>query len=86
MPLSDRDLSLLRFEARWNGHTPAKEDAVRTELGISPARYYQLLERLIETEEALAEDPLLVHRLLRLRAQHDQERLVRAGVVASSAR
>lgn len=68
MPLSDRDRSLLDFEARWTGHSGAKEEAVRAELSLTPARYYQLLGRLIDSAEAVAYDPLLVHRLRRLRA------------------
>ncbi|KAA9085379.1 DUF3263 domain-containing protein [Microbacterium radiodurans] len=67
MPLSDRDRRLLDFEARWNGHSGAKEEAVRSDLGLTPARYYQLLGRLIETADAVAAEPLLVHRLRRLR-------------------
>ncbi len=68
MPLSDRDRSLLDFEAQWSGHTGAKEEAVRAQLELTPARYYQLLGRLIDSADALAYDPMLVHRLRRLRA------------------
>lgn len=41
---------------------------MRAELSLAPARYYQLLGRLIDSADALAYDPLLVHRLRRLRA------------------
>ncbi|QLD10851.1 DUF3263 domain-containing protein [Microbacterium oleivorans] len=68
MALSDRDRSLLDFEALWSGHTGAKEEAVRAQLALTPARYYQLLGRLIDSADALAYDPMLVHRLRRLRA------------------
>ena len=34
---------------------------------MSPARYYQLLGRLIDTAEAQEHDPMLVKRLRRLR-------------------
>jgi len=68
VPLSDRDRSLLDFEAQWSGHTGAKEEAVRAQLELTPARYYQLLGRLIDSADALAYDPMLVHRLRRLRA------------------
>lgn len=67
MPLSDRDRDLLDFEARWGHHGAAKEEAVRVELDMSPARYYQLLGRLLDDADALAHDPMLVHRLRRLR-------------------
>lgn len=67
MPLSDRDRALLDFEARWGHHGAAKEEAVREELALTPARYYQLLGRLVDDADALAYDPMLVHRLRRLR-------------------
>ena len=67
MPLSDRDRALLEFESRHERHGAVKEEAVRTELELTPARYYQLLGRLIDTSDALAHDPLLVHRLRRMR-------------------
>ncbi|WP_439591982.1 DUF3263 domain-containing protein [Microbacterium sp.] len=67
MPLTDRDLAILAFEAEWRRHVGAKEEAIRDDLGMSPARYYQLLGRLIETTEAQEHDPMLVKRLRRLR-------------------
>lgn len=86
MPLTDRDRLLLEFEARWQGHDAAKEEAVRAELGLTPARYYQLLGRLIDTADALAVDPMLVHRLRRLRDARSRERELRSAVVTGSAR
>jgi len=80
VPLSDRDLALLDFEARWNGHGAAKEEAMRTELALTPARYYQLLGRLVDTAEALAYDPMLVHRLRRLRDERARVRTARAAM------
>lgn len=82
MPLSDRDRVLLDFESRWNGHGAAKEEAIRGELSMAPARYYQLLERVIDAPDAAAYDALLVHRLRRLREGRLSERAVRAGVAA----
>lgn len=68
MALSERDRELLDFEGRWSAHSGAKEEAVREELSLTPARYYQLLARLIDSAEAVAYDPMLVHRLRRRRA------------------
>lgn len=79
MPLCDRDRAILDFEAEWRRHAGAKEEAIRAELGISPARYYQLLGRLIDTAEAQAHDPMLVKRLRRLRDERLKERLSRAA-------
>ncbi|WP_404433938.1 DUF3263 domain-containing protein [Microbacterium lacus] len=67
VPLTDRDRAILDFEAAWHRDAPAKEEAIRAELALAPARYYQLLVRLIDTAEAQQYDPLLVGRLRRLR-------------------
>jgi hypothetical protein len=37
-------------------------------------RYYQVLNALIDTPRALAADPVLVNRLLRLRDERQQQR------------
>jgi hypothetical protein len=66
--------TLLAFEAKWGAHTGHKEEAIRRELGVTPARYYQLLGRAIDTREALELDPLLVHRLQDARARHRRRR------------
>jgi hypothetical protein len=65
--LNDRDRAILAFEAGWTRHVGAKEEAIRVELGLAPARYYQLLGRLIDTSDALEHDPMLVKRLRRIR-------------------
>lgn len=56
----------------------AKEEAIRADLGISPARYYQLLGRLIDTAEAQEHDPMLVKRLRRLREARQHARVAGA--------
>lgn len=77
MPLSDRDRALLAFEAEWGRHGGAKEEAIRAAFGMPPARYYQLLGRLIDTADALKHDPLLVRRLRRIRDTRVQTRAAR---------
>lgn len=77
--LSDRDRAILALEAAWAGHSGAKEEAIRGELDLTPARYYQLLGRLIDTEAALAHDPLLVRRLRRIRDARLAERAARTA-------
>ncbi|MGP3534846.1 DUF3263 domain-containing protein [Microbacterium sp. RD1] len=79
MPLSDRDRALLAFEAEWRRHGGAKEEAIRAEFDMPPARYYQLLARLIDTAEALEHDPLLIRRLRRLRDTRAAVREARTG-------
>lgn len=82
MTLSDRDLAFLAFEGEWRRHAGAKEEAIRAEFEITPARYYQLLSRLIDTPEALAHDPMLVRRLRRRRdeaAETHRSRVTRSA-------
>lgn len=65
--LSERDRAILDFEHhRWRD-AGEKHHAIRQQFGISAARYYQLLGVLIDSPAALAEDPLLVKRLQRIR-------------------
>lgn len=77
--LTEREQALLALEAAMPRHSGAKEEAIRVELAITPARYYQLLGRLIDTEPALAHDPLLVRRLRRLRDERVHERAARTA-------
>ncbi|MFH8368705.1 DUF3263 domain-containing protein [Streptomyces sp. NPDC018031] len=65
--MSERDLAMLAVERRgWPG-PGAKERAIREQLGISPTRYYQLLNALLDDPAALAHDPVTVNRLRRIR-------------------
>jgi hypothetical protein len=69
MSLDQRTKDLLDFERDWSAHAGAKGDAIRERFGFSPARYYELLARAVERDDALAYDPLTVRRLRRRRAQ-----------------
>lgn len=66
-PLTDRERAILEFEGTWRHHAGVKEQRIRDEFGLSPARYYQLLGALIDSPVALAHDPMLVKRLQRVR-------------------
>jgi len=65
--LTERDRAILALETAWPRHGGAKEEVIRAQLGMSAARYYQLLGRLIDSEDALEYDPMLVRRLRRIR-------------------
>lgn len=72
--------TLLAFEAE----NPAprggvKEDLIRRTLHMSAPRYWQLLLRLVETEQALRIDPMTTHRLRRIQAESDRSRAARLG-------
>ncbi|WP_370420706.1 DUF3263 domain-containing protein [Streptomyces sp. QH1-20] len=72
--LSDRDRAVLALERRtWPG-PGAKERAVREQLGITPTRYYQLLNALLDDPRALAHDPVTVNRLRRVRDARRERR------------
>jgi hypothetical protein len=68
---------ILEFERTWWQASIPKEVAVRARFGISSARYYQLLNRLIDQPEALELDPMLVQRLRRLREARRRRRFAR---------
>ena len=65
--LDDRSRSILDFERHAWKLTVTKERAIRERFGFSPARYHQLLHRIIDSPEALMYDPMLVRRLKRVR-------------------
>ncbi|MFE0046234.1 DUF3263 domain-containing protein [Streptomyces albireticuli] len=72
--LSERDRAVLALERRtWSG-PGAKERAVRERLGITPTRYYQLLNALLDDPRALAHDPVTVNRLRRVRDARRERR------------
>jgi Protein of unknown function (DUF3263) len=75
--LSRRDREILAFERQWWKHAGVKEQAIRELFDMSATRYYQVLNALIDTPEALTADPMLVKRLRRLRASRQRQRSAR---------
>lgn len=65
--LPARDAAILAFERDWWRHAGAKEEAIRSQFGLSAARYYQLLNTVIDSPDAVRHDPMLVRRLQRAR-------------------
>lgn len=61
------DVTILDFAARAPRSLGAREEAIRVELGMSPFRYYQKLNSLIDDPAALSHNPQLIRRLQRLR-------------------
>jgi len=70
-PLSERDHAILAVAARQWPSLGAKDRAIREQLGMSPTRYYQLLNALLDDPRALAHDPVTVNRL---RSARDRRR------------
>ena len=65
--LSDLELRILEFERNWWRYAGAKESAIKELFDMNAPRYYQLLNDLIDREDALLASPMLVKRLRRLR-------------------
>jgi hypothetical protein len=75
--LTRRELEILRFERQWWQFAGVKEQAIRELFALSPTRYYQVLNQIIDNPAALAVEPLLVRRLRRLRASRQKTRAAR---------
>ncbi|RZS87571.1 uncharacterized protein DUF3263 [Motilibacter rhizosphaerae] len=75
--LTEREQEILAFERQWWKYAGAKEQAVRELFDMSAARYYQVLNALLDRPDALAHDPMLVKRLRRLRASRQRARSAR---------
>ena len=66
--LTEQEQEVLSLERlRWK-YPGAKETAIRERFGWSSARYYQVLNALLDRPAAMAHDPVTVKRLSRLRA------------------
>lgn len=78
--LTEREAAMLALERVWWRRPGSKEQAVREQLGLDATRYHQLLNQLIDREEALRADPVTVKRLRALRARRADRRMrLRAG-------
>ena len=75
--LSPRDADILAFERQWWKFATAKDQSIRERFDLSPARYYQVLNALIDHPAALEHDPMLIKRLRRLRASRQRARSAR---------
>ena len=75
MALTDRDYAILDFErSAWKSND-TKQKAIRKTFSISPARYYQLRDVLIDKPEAVNIDKMVVKRLQRARNLRTSKKL-----------
>jgi hypothetical protein len=74
MALTERESAILDFERSWWTEDGPKDVAIRDRFELSTTRYYQLLNDLLETDEAYEYDPLVVRRLVRLRDRRRRAR------------
>ena len=74
MALTERDRAILDFERSWWDEPGPKETAIRERFELSPTRYYEILNELLEDPDAMDHDPLLIRRLRRLRDRRRRQR------------
>jgi hypothetical protein len=79
--LSDHEQAVLDLERTWWTEDGPKNVLIEQRLGITPTRYYQLLNELLDRPDALVHDPLVVRRLRRLR---DRKRRARLDAAAAA--
>ena len=77
--LTGRDRRVLDFEGSWWLYPEPKDRAIREYLGMTATRYYQILRRLVDDDQAVAYDPLTVRRLRRVRTIHREVVASRVG-------
>ncbi|MEA3057177.1 MAG: hypothetical protein QOD30_2609 [Actinomycetota bacterium] len=74
-PLTDRERAIIDFERSWlTAASGPKEHAIRAALGISGARYYELLASLLDLPAAMDYDPLVIKRRRRSRDERRRAR------------
>jgi hypothetical protein len=72
--LTERDRAILDFERTWWSQPGPKETAIRERFELSNTRYYELLNDVLESPDAMEYDPLVVRRLRRLRERRRKQR------------
>lgn len=77
LTLSDLEFRILEFERSWWRFAGAKESAIKELFDLSAPRYYQILNDLIDRQDALEASPMLVKRLRRLREARTSARTTR---------
>lgn len=75
-PLGDRDILILHIAVRRFANPGRREEFIRRQFGISPARFYFELGRIIDRPEALRAEPVIVKHL---RAQREAARARRCA-------
>jgi uncharacterized protein DUF3263 len=75
--LTEREHAILAFERQWWKYAGAKDRAIRELFDLSSTRYYQLLNNLLDKQEAIQADPMLIKRLRRQRAIRQRSRSAR---------
>lgn len=72
--LCSRDRRILAFERQWFSNPGSKEAAITRQFEMTPTRYFQILNGLLDDPRAMRESPQVVARLRRLRATRQRSR------------
>ena len=75
MSLTEREQAILDFERGWWTEDVVKDLMLRERFNCSADDYYNELNRLLDSPDALAYDPLVVRRLQRARERRRRMRL-----------
>jgi len=75
MSLTEREQAILDFERSWWTQDGVKDLMLRERFLCSAEELFHRLNRLLDTDEALAYDPLVVRRLQRARERRRRLRL-----------
>lgn len=74
MQLTERDKAILEFERSWWTLGGPKEALILERFELSATRYYQIVNELLDSDEAYDHDPLVVRRLRRQRERRRRAR------------
>ncbi len=72
--LCGRDRRILALERQWFANPGSKEATITRQFGITPTRYFQILNGLLDDPRAMRESPQVVARLRRLRTARQRSR------------
>ncbi|UTN93553.1 helix-turn-helix DNA binding domain protein [Gordonia phage Oregano] len=75
--MTDIDRRMLDLAGAWWNYAGSLEQQVRDEFGISLTRFWQRVNQLCDTRDALAYAPATVNRLRRLRTAREVSRASR---------
>lgn len=83
MALTERERSIIDFERTWWTFDGTKEELIRIRLDCTPEDFALELGALTDSPDALAHDPLVIHRL---RRQRDRSRRARSEATGAAHR
>lgn len=68
-PFTPLERAIFDIEREYPKYDGVKDDVIRRRLDMSPFNYFQILNRLMNTPEAMEHEPQIIGRLQRVRQQ-----------------